>query len=106
MFALWIRVHPSHLAVRKPASAFSWASRFSLVSATRKTRAPEGSLDPASEEESQRDSDPKPRVARNELPWVRRWPTVSTLKGLWPEAFRAGIRCGTATTLSGLGCSF
>src|SRR5882757_4084163 len=61
-----------------------------------------GPLKAASEAESQRDSDSKPRVARNELPWVCHRRTVSTLKGLWPQAFPARIGWGAATTLSGL----
>jgi hypothetical protein len=54
--------------------------------------------------ESQRDSDTQPRVARNELPWMRRPRERSTLKGLrpFPEAARfaeAPARMGA--TLSG-----
>ena len=46
----------------------------------------------ACEEESQRDSGPKPRVARNELPWVFNGGADSTLKGLWPLLFPFGHR--------------
>ena len=42
---------------------------------------------------SQRDSVPKPRVARNELPWVIAPPASSTARRLWPSVFvrRVGI---------------
>src|SRR2546423_7723558 len=58
-------------------------------------------LEQRSEQESQRDSGSKPRVARNELPWEMVPKNVPTLKGLWRCSSVVRGEAGAAT-LSGL----
>jgi len=53
-----------------------------------------GSPRRGAEEESRRDSAAKPRVARNELPWVCDGVGMSTLKGLCPPFGQAGSNTG------------
>ena len=78
----------------KPSATPLWVTRAGLEIARQSgvaLRLPcslHGSLVLACEKESQRDSGPKPRVARNELPWVCNGGADSTLKGLWPFLFR------------------
>src|SRR2546423_1479936 len=46
--------------------------------------------------ESQRDSSPKPRVAKNELPWVGVLEILTSPNGLAPKPTRAGRNPGWA----------
>src|SRR5438309_7724906 len=92
-------VRPTGSGVRQSSGAFPWASHPTLLATDPKSKAPED-FAPYTHFQSQRDYLLRPRVARNELPWVG-----AREKSATPAGLRLGGIAKTGTTPLGLSTS-